>query len=107
MMCFVLCFLKLLTTQLLTTQLLTTQRDNCLSAIAVIRDCGQAPGTCNADMPGNTRHVSLYMNVENALLRSSLKTFCIHFANVDAQVNPCSLTIYLTHASLNHCQSFL
>jgi len=66
----------------------------------------QTPGTCKAAAPWNTRHVSLYTNVENALLRSSSRTFCIQPANTFAQAAPCCLIISLSQASLNHGQSF-
>jgi hypothetical protein len=84
-----------------------TQRCNYCSATADgARHCGQLPGTCNAAVPWNTRHVSLYTNKENALLRSSSNTFCTHPAKIDAQFTPCWVTIAWSQASLNHGQSF-
>jgi len=81
------------------------------------RDCGwnlvtaaavtQQPGTCKAATSWNTRRDSLKTNVENALLRSSFRMLCIQDINSFAHSDPCSVTIFLSQASLNHLKSFL
>ena len=65
------------------------------SATADVRDCGQLPGTCNAAVAWKTRFVSLYTNLENALITTLVVQHILHQSRKNRRPISCMLPDHL------------